>query len=443
MIRRSSTRRAARSVPGLFLTLFLLPAPLLLFGCSAPPEAAARLWTCPMHPEQISDRPGRCPVCKMDLVPKGEGKHPDEAKASEKASEDLQPGKVPDDSQDSLGAASPVAEGPAFRASGVETEAAREESTGRTVRATATVLPDERRITQVHARTAGWVEKLYVNAPGQRIRRGEAMLEIHAPELVASQEDYLRARAAQARFAGSSLPEVRQGGAELVAAARRRLALLGVPEGEIARLEASGRPRRTVRLDAPASGYVQEKTVFEGAQVEPGTALFRIVDLSRVWLEASFPESDAWALRAGLEARVRLPSDPGRGLVARATFVDPSLDPATRTLKVRFDVANPDLALKPGMSADLEAILAGRLQVTVPATAVLGPAERRQVFVETAPGRFEPRRIEVGPTFGGRTAVAAGLRAGERVAARASFLLDSESRLPPAPAGPPGGEPVP
>jgi Cu(I)/Ag(I) efflux system membrane fusion protein len=144
-----------------------------------------------------------------------------------------------------------------------------------------------------------------------------------------------------------------------------------------------------------------------------------------------------------LEAKVALPSDPSRRLSARATFVYPALDPMTRTLKVRFEVANPGLALKPGMFADLETTLGGERQITVPASAVLGPAERPQVFVETAPGRFQPRRVEAGPAFGGRTAIASGLRAGERVAVRASFLLDSESRLPPAPAGPPGGEPVP
>jgi biotin carboxyl carrier protein len=272
------------------LTLSLLTAAWFLSSCSAKPEGTAQLWTCPMHPEQISDRPGRCPVCKMDLVPKKAGKEVS-GDSPEVA------GKVPDDSQaPALGRAlvgteqvSEDSQSGVLLAPGTETEAAREESTGRTVRATATVLPDERRITQVHTRIAGWVEKLYVHAPGQAVRRGQAMLEIHSLELVASQEDLLRARAAQARFAGSSLPEVRQGGAELVAAARRRLALLGVSEAEIGRLEAAGQPRRTVRLDAPASGYVQQKEVFEGAQVEPGKALFQIVDLSRVWLEAAFP----------------------------------------------------------------------------------------------------------------------------------------------------------
>jgi RND family efflux transporter MFP subunit len=269
------------------------------------------------------------------------------------------------------------------------------------------------------------------------------MLEIYSPELLATQEEYLRAREARARFSASSLEEVRKGGEDLYEAARRRLDLLGFPAPALAELERTGQARRTVRLPSPASGFVFEKQVYEGARIEPETALFRIVDLSRVWLEAALYESDASSVGLGQAARVYLASDPAHPRGARVAYLYPALDPATRTLRVRFELANPGLTLKPGMFADVELTLSSLRQLTIPDSAVLATGERRVVFVATAPGRFEPREIVVGARTGGRTAVLSGLQAGDLVVVRANFLLDSESRLRSALAGRSGGSPRP
>ncbi|KAB2967949.1 MAG: efflux RND transporter periplasmic adaptor subunit, partial [Thermoanaerobaculia bacterium] len=298
------------------------------------------------------------------------------------------------------------------------------------LRAVGTVVPDERRLHRAQTRVAGWVEKLHVNFSGQSVRRGQPMLSIYSPELLASQQEYLIARDNARRFLGSTLPEVRRGGEDLVAAARRRLELFDVPESFIAELERTGQPRRTVDLVAPASGYVVSKEVLEGRQVEPGMELFTVADLSHVWVEGEFYESEARLLAPGQEATLRLAYDPGRTFAARIDYIYPELDPATRTLRVRYDLANPDLALKPGMFVDVEQRLEVGEGVVVSDLAVLDSGVRQIVFVESAPGRFEPRQVSVVWRGEGRALLAPGAVAeGEKVAVKANFLLDSESRL--------------
>lgn len=466
----SPTPRSIRTT----LRRFVVPALLVFFtlavlaGCGSEARKAETLYTCPMHPDYVSDHPGDCPVCGMRLVKK-KGTSESASAPAAKSPEERRPlyyrspmnpaVTSPTPAKDPMGMdfvpvyAEDVAPRPAgspglapveltpeaMRLAGVATEAARMEETGRTIRAAGTVVPDERRTTQVHTRISGWVERLFVNATGQLVKRGQPMLEIYSPELLATQEEYLRAREARARFSTSSLEEVRKGGEDLYEAARRRLDLLGFPEAAFAELERTGKARRTVRLPSPASGFVLEKQVFEGARIEPETPLFRIVDLSRIWLEAALYESDAPSVRLGQAARVSLPSDPAHPRSARVAYLYPALDPATRTLRVRFELANPGLTLKPGMFADVELTLASQRQLTIPDSAILATGERRVVFVATAPSRFEPREIELGARAGGRAVVLSGLKAGDQVVVRANFLLDSESRLRAALAGRSGG----
>src|SRR5436305_1531119 len=330
-----------------------------------------------------------------------------------------------------------------LRLAGVQTAVAERQSFHSATRAVGLVVPDETRVRHVQTRMSGWVEKLYVNATGQLVQAGQPLLSLYSPELLATQEEFLRAREASARFAGSSLPEVRRGGEDLVTAARRRLELLDVPASVITRLERTGTAQRVITLTAPASGYVIAKTVFEGHQVQPGMDLLTLADLSRVWIEADVYPFEASSVRLGQKAVVKLPYGTGAELTGRIAYVYPTLDPQSRTLKVRIEMPNPGLVLKPGMYVDVAPDLETGEGIVIPDSAVIDTGVRQVVFVEKG-GGFQPRDVRVGSRGDGKAVILSGVAAGERVAVRANFLLDSESRLraalaAPVPTSTPGG----
>lgn len=395
------------------LLLLVLP----LSGCSGEPDDAHARWHCPMHPTYTSDRPGDCPICGMRLVPSD----PSDP-AARAADAETAPSPVP-------GLAQVVASEAGLQLAGVRTEPARRERLARTTRTVGRVTADERRVRHVHTKIAGWVEKLHVNFSGQEVRAGQPILALYSPELLASQEEYLRARRAADRFATSTLPEVQRGAADLVAAARRRLELYDVPPGFLATLEQTGQAQRAVTLRAPASGFVSAKQVLEGMAVEPGMELFTLTDLSHVWVEADFYESEAPLLRLGQRAKVQSPYDPSLTLAGEITFIAPTLAPETRTLGVRLELANRAGQLKPGMFVDITVPLSSGEGVTVPEDAVIDSGLRQVVFVEVTPGTFEPREVRVTLRGSGRALLASGVLEGERVASRANFLLDADSKL--------------
>jgi RND family efflux transporter MFP subunit len=312
---------------------------------------------------------------------------------------------------------------------GIRTVAAAQESLAHRIRTVGVVAVDETRVQHLHVKIAGYVEKLYINTTGQYVRRGQPALAIYSPELLASQEEFLRARQAAQRFAASAAPEVRRGGEDLLRAARRRLELLDVPSDFIAALESTGTVQRAVTLNAHASGFVTMKSVVEGQQVEPGMEVFTLADLSRVWVEANFYENEARLVRAGQAAMLELPFDPAKRFDGKVAYVQPVLDPETRTLRVRFEFANRDLALKPAMYVNVTLEVESALAVVVPEAAVLDSGTRQIVFVETAPNHFEPRVVRAGRRAAGKIEIIDGISAGEAVVDRANFLLDSESRL--------------
>jgi len=418
------------------LVAVLLVAPL---ACHQESREAVQQYYCPMHPDYHSDKPGDCPICGMRLVPVEKKKQEAPAPAAAVPPESRRAaGGVP-------GLASVGVTGEGARLAGVQTAFAERRSLTRTSRAAGVVVADETRVRRVQTKISGWVEKLYVSSTGQLVRAGQPLLSLYSPELLASQEEFLRAREAAGRFSQSSLPEVRRGGEDLLTAARRRLELFDVPASTIARLERTGAAQRTVTLTAPVSGYVTGKQIFEGQQVQPGMDLLTVTDLSRVWVEADFFEYESRDLRLGARATVSLPYDPGTRLTGRVAFVYPTVDPATRTLKARLEFPNPGLALKPGMYVDVTPDLGTREAVVIPDSAVIDTGVRQVVFVQKG-NSFEPRLVRTGERAGGQVAILSGVAAGERVAVRANFLLDSESRLraaiqalPSAPAG--GGAP--
>jgi Cu(I)/Ag(I) efflux system membrane fusion protein len=432
------TRPARLARVPLLALLALAALALPLLACGEEHAHDVTGWHCPMHPTYTSDRPGDCPICGMRLVPIEGG----QAAAA----------PTPGAERGVVGQANVESGAAGIRLAGVRTAPAERGRLGRTTRTVGVVVADERRVRRVQTKIAGWVERLHVGAEGDLVRAGQPILAIYSPELLASQEELLRAREVAARFESSSLPEVRRGGADLVTAARRRLELFDVPRSFIDRLERTGAVQRTVTLVAPASGFVSAKTVFQGMEVSPGMELFTLTDLSRVWVEAEFYEYEAHLLRPGQRVAVRLPYDAGRAIEAEVALVYPTLSPQSRTVKARLELPNPDGQLRPGAFVDVTTELAAAEGVLVPDDAVIDSGLRQIVFVEREPGVFEPREVRLGVRGEGRAVVLSGVAEGERVATHANFLLDSESKLrgalaalapgaPAAGATPPGAHP--
>jgi Cu(I)/Ag(I) efflux system membrane fusion protein len=313
----------------------------------------------------------------------------------------------------------PVGATPAMQALGVRVEAVRHEALSQTIQAVATVVPDESRISHVHTRVAGWVERLDVNTTGESVRAGQPLARVFSQELLSSQTEYLAARGATAASGITSA---------VVASGRTRLSVLGMSEDEIAGIEASGQPRRLVTVIAPRAGVVVNRGITEGTSVDPSTPLLTIADLSRVWVFAEIPEASIPAVRIGSEALVDFPASGLSPFPARVDFLYPTLTERTRTLRVRFTVDSRRGALRPGLYGTATFELPGTPALTIPRDAVVDTGRQQHVFVE-AGDRFEPRPVTLGVRLADRVEVREGLREGERVVASGVFLLDSESRL--------------
>ena len=301
---------------------------------------------------------------------------------------------------------------------GIAVEPVREEALTQTVRAVATVVPDESRLSHVHTRVAGWIEQLDVNTTGAFVRAGEPLARIFSQELLSSQTEYLAAR----RNAASGLASV------VVASGRTRLTVLGMTDAEVAAIERTGEPMRLVTVIAPRSGVVVNRGVTVGTAVDPSTELLTIADLSRVWVLAEVPEADIQSVRVGTAAQLEFPASGLPPFNGRTEFVYPMLSERTRTLRVRLSAPNPRGALKPGLYGTALFETTGRTTLTVPRDAVVDTGLQQHVFVP-AGGHFEPRVVTVGARLADRVEILDGLAAGEQVVTSGVFLLDSESRL--------------
>jgi Cu(I)/Ag(I) efflux system membrane fusion protein len=291
------------------------------------------------------------------------------------------------------------------------------------IRAVGIIEPDQTRLARIHTRVSGWVTKVHVNFVGQNVKKGDVLLEIYSPDLLATQSDFLIALDAwQSQGRAES-----QG--RLVEAARRRLELWGVPPDEIRELEKTKKPKDTLKLRAPISGRVLERNVLEGSYVEPATELYRIADLSVVWLQAKIYEYELPHIELNQTVHVSLLSQPGTELQGKVSFVEPVLQEMTRTVKVRVAIANPKDQVKPGMYADLKIEHHMGEGLLVPESAVLRTGERALAFRVLPEGRFEPVEVTLGSRFGERYEVLTGLSEGDVVVTSAGFLIDAESRL--------------
>lgn len=297
------------------------------------------------------------------------------------------------------------------------------------VRTVGQVVVDETRVHAVTLRYDGWVERLHVDRTGQAVRAGEPLFDLYAPMVVSAQEELLLARKLAAEL-GTGETRAQTEAADLVRSARRRLSWWDVPEDEIARLEREGEATRILTPRAPVSGVVLEKNVIAGQRVMAGDVLYRLVDLSTVWVEGEVFEQDLRGVALGQATTATFDALPGTRWSGRVTFIAPTLAPETRTIRVRVALANVGLQLKPGMFATLRLSGSARGAVlTVPRSAVLATGERMLVFVRQSDGSLVPREVEVGASSADRIEIVRGLVARETVVASATFLVDAESNL--------------
>jgi Cu(I)/Ag(I) efflux system membrane fusion protein len=360
-----------------------------------------------MHPEIVSDRPGTCPICGMKLVAV-------DASAGQVAVGESPPGLAPvtiDAARQQL--------------IGLEVAHVEHGPVGGAWRTTGRVAIDETRIHHVNVKFSGFMEHVHGDFVGRPVKKGEPLFSIYSPELLAAQEEYLLALRTRDRLAEG----VAADGQDLVRAARRKLELWDVPAGEIERLERTGQASRTVTFRSPATGVITKKDVVPGMRVNAGEMPFEIVDLSRVWVLADAYETDLRKVKVGQPATLTLRALPNRTFQGRVAFVDPLLDPATRTAKVRVEFANPGGQLKPEMFGEVVIRGTPRESLRIPADAVIHSGTFDVVFRALPGGKFEPREVRLGEREAERIEVVAGLEEGDGVVVRANFLVDSESRL--------------
>lgn len=407
------------------LVVFLVAAAVgYLFGLSQPDRHAEESsthaehkgdvkYTCSMHPFIIRDAPGACPICGMALTPvKDEhGSHQDSSHAGN--GNEIQ--------------ISPVT----LQNIGVRTEKAVFRPLAKTIRAPGTVTAKDDQQYSINTKIEGWVEKLFVNQQGQRVKKGQPLMELYSPEMVVAQQEFLLALTNRQQLADSISPEIVKSADRLVEASRNRLNYWDISKEQIKTLEQTKKVKRTLTLYSNREGVVTGKKVVEGMRVMPGEELLQITDLSKVWINAEIYEYELPWLKIGQRVDVELPISGSSVLEGTISYIYPYLENETRTVKTRIELANPDQMLKPAMfvSVRIHSSQADR-SLTIPESALLNSGKSQTVFVALGEGRFTPRAVQAGQRDdSGNIGILSGLKEGEEVVVSAQFMLDSESKL--------------
>lgn len=379
-------------------------------GQMAGSKAAERkilYWYDAMSPERHVNKPGKAPD-GMDLVPM--------YAETSGAMSDMPPGTV---------MISPTKQ----QLIGVRTDTVKRESVNRTIRAVAQVQIDETKIARIHVKIPGWVDQIYVDFVGKLVRKGQPLFSFYSPDLVSTQQEYLIALRAQKDLGTSPFSEVSKGSETLLQATRERLRLWDINEDQLKKLDETGQASRDITMYSPVDGFVTKREVYEKMYLQPETELYELVDLSTVWVNAEIYEFEVPYVKVGQPVTMSLTYFPGRTYAGKIAYIYPTVDPTTRTVKVRLEFSNPDFDLKPDMFAEAQLNISYGTQISVPQEALLDAGTEQIVFVALGDGYFEPRKVQLGARLDGRIIVLFGLKPGERIVTSGNFLIDSESRL--------------
>lgn len=364
-------------------------------------------WYDPMHPAYKSDKPGIAPDCGMALVPKY---------ADKEKSMPMTVGTVTLNTEQQAQA-------------GVRTVEVHRAPLIREIRTTAEIVADETRISKIHLKTSGFIDRVFIDSVGQLVHKGDPLFTLYSPDLVAAEEEYLIARRGSATLSTAPFEEIRQSSASLQASARQKLKLYDVSTSQIEQLDKTGKVAHDLTFYSPVAGFVTARNAYPQASITPETELYTISDLSSVWANADIFESEVPFVHVGQKVTLSLSYYPGKNYTGTISYIYPTVDPQTRIVKARVTLANPRFVLKPQMFADATLRVNYGSPLLIPQEAVLNSGTTQQVFVVHSGGVFEPRRITVGPAIDGKVAVLSGLKEGEVVVSSGNFLIDSESRL--------------
>jgi len=388
-------------------------------------------WTCTMHPSVREKGPGKCPICSMDLVPVMKASATPASSSKNPPQHDhaaMLAGKPSDSSATSSPSHEFVVPVERQQQIGVTFATVEMKPLNHSIRAVGRVVPETQRIWRVVSRTTAYVQELGVNAPGELVKKNQVLMKLYSPELLTTQReliDLLRSRDGTAKNTHSARGDFQR----LIESAERRLKLWNVTDEQITKIEQTRQADESLPILSKVDGVVQNLPVTQGANVAMGSPLVEVADLSVVWVWGEFYQDELPMLQIGQEVTVTSSSYPGEKFRGQITLIDPFIDNVKRTGRVRLDIQNPDLKLKPDMYVDLVLDMDMGRSLVVPVSAIIPTGKRNIAFVDKGEGKLEPRVLELGGKFGDVYAVKSGLKEGERVVASANFLIDAESKI--------------